>query len=367
MRILITGATGYIGSAVARALLARDHEVLGLARSTRSAAALQQAGIAPVSGDFGDPASVARAVTSSGPDAVVSTASVGSLGGDPQTFAQDRDAVDAITHALGDDGRTLIFTSGSAVFGVFAGGAATDTIYDEDAAVPLSREAFAAAAAGLHPMLAAGLGAAMSARVQTEQAVTAARGVRGIIVRPGLVYGRGGSFDLPAIIALARRHGHGVHLGSGATRQSYVHIDDLAELYCLAVERGQAGAILHGVTSEVSQRDLAAAAGRMIGVVDHTENLTVPQMLGLGAGARAGLLLTRRLPEKVLQRLQGRYAPPASVSTGISLCLNKRLSSSKTQHLLGWSPRRTDILTDVESGSYRGPSSPSSGPQRPPG
>ena len=94
---------------------------------------------------------------------MVSTASVGSLGGDGHTFAQDRDAVEAITHALGDDGRTLIFTSGSAVFGVFAGGAATDTIYDEDAAVPLSQEVFAPTAAGLHPMLAAGLGTAMSA------------------------------------------------------------------------------------------------------------------------------------------------------------------------------------------------------------
>jgi nucleoside-diphosphate-sugar epimerase len=352
MKILITGATGYIGSAVARALRNRDHEVLGLARSSRSATVLERAGITPVTGDFGDPASLARAVTSSGPDAVVSTASVGSLGGDANTFAQDRDAVDAMTHTLGNDGRALIFTSGSAVFGVFAGGAATDVIYDEDAAVPLSREVFAPATAGLHPMLATGLGAAMSARVQTEQAVTSARGVRGIVVRPGLVYGRGGSFDLPAIIALARQHGHGVHLGSGATTQGYVHIDDLAELYCLAVERAQASAILHGVTSEVSQRDLAAAAGRMIGAGDHTENLTVPQMLGLGAGARAGLLLTRRVPEHVLQRLQVRYTPPASVSTGISLCLNKRLSSSKTQHLLGWSPRRTDILTDVESGSY---------------
>jgi nucleoside-diphosphate-sugar epimerase len=352
MKILITGATGYIGGAVARALRDRDHEVLSLARSPRSAAVLQQAGIAPVTGDFGDPASVARAVTSSGPDAVVSTASVGSLGGDANTFAQDRDAVEAIRHALGNDERALIFTSGSAVFGVFAGGAATDVVYHEDAPVPLSREVFAPAAAGLHPMLAAGLGAAMSARVQTEQAVTAARGVRGVVVRPGLVYGRGGSFDLPAIIALARQHGHGVHLGSGATTQGYVHIDDLAELYCLAVERAQAGAILHGVTSEVSQHDLAVAAGRMIGAGDDTENLTVPQMLGLGAGARAGLLLTRRVPENVLQRLQARYTPPASVSTGISLCLNKRLSSSMTQHLLGWSPRRTDILTDLESGSY---------------
>ena len=276
MKILITGATGYIGGAVARALRARDHEVLGLARSPRSAGVLQQAGIAPVTGDFGDPASIARAVTSSGPDTVVSTASVGSLGGDATTFAQDRDAV---THALRNDGRTLIFTSGSAVFGVFAGGAATDVIYDEDAAVPLSREVFAPAAAGLHPMLAAGLCAAMSARVQTEQAVTAARAVRGVVVRPGLVYGRGGSFDLPAMIALARQHDHGVHLGNGATRQGYVHIDDLAELYCLAVERAQAGAILHGVTSEVSQRDLAAAAGRMIGVGDHTETSQSPRYL----------------------------------------------------------------------------------------
>jgi hypothetical protein len=102
----------------------------------------------------------------------------------------------------------------------------------------------------------------------------------------------------------------------------------------------------------VHSMDIAAAVGRMIGVGDDTENLTVPQMLDLGAGARAGLLLTRHLPDNVLQRLQARYTPPTSVSTGISLCLNKRLSSSKTQHLLGWSPRRTDILTEIESGSY---------------
>jgi len=126
-------------------------------------------------------------------------------------------------------------------------------------------------------------------------------------------------------------------------------VEPAARLPCLP---SFSSAILHGITSEVSQRDLAAAAGRMIGAGDDTENLTVPQMLDLGAGARAGLLLTRRLPDNVLQRLQARYTPPTSVSTGISLWLNKRLSSSKTQHLLGWSPRRTDILTKIESGSY---------------
>jgi hypothetical protein len=57
-------------------------------------------------------------------------------------------------------------------------------------------------------------------------------------------------------------------------------------------------------------------------------------------------------PDNVLQRLQARYTPPTGVSTGTSLCLNKRLCSSKTQHLVGWSPRRTDILTEIESRSY---------------
>jgi len=75
---------------------------------------------------------------------------------------------------------------------------------------------------------------------------------------------------------------------------------------------------------------------------DRGQIKTAPQMLDLGAGARAGLLLTRHLPDNVLQRLQARYTPPTGVSTGTSLCLNKRLCSRKTQHLVGWSPRRTD-------------------------
>jgi len=88
---------------------------------------------------------------------------------------------------------------------------------------------------------------------------------------------------------------------------------------------------------------------------DRGQIKTAPQMLDLGAGARAGLLLTRHLPDNVLQRLQARYTPPTGVSTGTSLCLNKRLCSSKTQHLVGWSPRRTDILTEIESGLLHQP------------
>ncbi|MDT5119753.1 MAG: hypothetical protein QOE30_5492, partial [Mycobacterium sp.] len=220
MKILVTGATGYIGSAVATALVARGHEVLGLARSEQSAAKLRQIGLAPVMGDFADSPSLANAIIASDVDAVVSTASVGASQGDnADTFARDRAAVRAMQEALGSSGKALVFTSGSAVFGVFNGGDATEAVYGEDAALPLPEEVFAPRSARVYPMLVAGLGEAMAARVETEHVVLADPGVRGIVVRPGLVYGNGGSLDIPAVISMARANGRGAHLGKGATRQ----------------------------------------------------------------------------------------------------------------------------------------------------
>src|ERR1700722_6908846 len=193
MRVLVTGATGYIGSAAAKALVDRGHEVLGLARSERSAAKLGHLGLDAVMGDFGDSSSLANAIAPSDVDAVVSTASVGASQGDnADTFARDRAAVRVMQEALGSTGKALVFTSGSAVFGVFNGGEATEVVYGEDAAVPLPEEVFAPRSARVYPILAAGLGEAMAARVETEQVVLADPGVRGIVVRPGLVYGNGG-------------------------------------------------------------------------------------------------------------------------------------------------------------------------------
>ena len=353
MKVLVTGATGYIGSAAAKALHARGHEVLGLARSERSAAKLRQMGLDAVMGDFGDSSSLAHAIATSDVDAVVSTASVGASQGDnAETFARDRAAVRVMQEALGGTGKALVFTSGSAVFGVFNGGDATEVVYDEDAALPLPEEVFAPRSARVHPMLVAGLGEAMAARVETENVVLADPDVRGIVVRPGLVYGYGGSLDIPAVISMARANGRGAHLGAGTTRQSYVHIDDLADLYCLAVERAPQGAILHGVVDDVNHRDLAAAVSRMIGAGDQTDSFTLDQMLGLNTVAKLGLQLTKRLPSSINRKLGRAFTPPPTFGTGISLCLNKRLSSDKTRDLLRWSPSRTDILEDVEFGSY---------------
>jgi nucleoside-diphosphate-sugar epimerase len=212
MKILITGATGYIGGAVAEALLARGHHVLALARSPRSADRLRGRGLEPVGGDFSDPASLHAAITHSRPDAVVSTASLGASRGDTAaTFARDRDAVRAMQQALAVSGAALIFTSGSAVFGTFNSGHATQAVFDEDSHLPLPTTTFAPPDAGVPAMLVAGFGQAMAARVETEQTVLADTHVRGIVVRPGLVYGRGGSLDIPTLIARARARGRAGH------------------------------------------------------------------------------------------------------------------------------------------------------------
>jgi nucleoside-diphosphate-sugar epimerase len=353
MKVLITGATGYIGRAAAEALLARGHRVLALARSTRSADTARSRGLEPVEGDFSELASLHTAITQSRPDAVVSTASVGASGGDTAaTFARDRDAVRAMQEALAAFGGALIFTSGSAVFGIFNSGRATHTVFDEDAHLPLPTTTFAPPDAQVPAMLVAGFGRAMAARVETEQTVLADPRVRGVVVRPGLVYGRGGSLDIPALIARARARGRAGHWGPGTTTQSFVHVDDLAQLYCLAVEHAPRGAILHATIDDVTQRELARAVSRMLGAGDHTDSLTLGDMLDMDTATRLGLSLAGRLPAPLRRGIAGRLAPPAGVRSGMSLVVNKRLSSNKTRQQTGWTPGRRDILDDIEYGSY---------------
>jgi nucleoside-diphosphate-sugar epimerase len=153
-----------------------------------------------------------------------------------------------------------------------------------------------------------------------------------------LVYGRGGNSDLRSLIDRARKEGRAGHWGSGGTTQSYVHVDDLAELFGLAAELAPHGAILHGVAADVTQRDLARAINRMIGTDEHTDSLSLLQMLGIAAGA--------------MGNIGPSFTPPPSAASGISLSLNKRLSSDKTRELLNWSPKRNDVGDDIAFGSY---------------
>jgi nucleoside-diphosphate-sugar epimerase len=143
------------------------------------------------------------------------------------------------------------------------------------------------------------------------------------------------------LIDRARQKGRAGHWGSGGTTQSYVHVEDLAELFCLAAELAPHGAILHGVTADVTQRELAQAINRMIGTNQDTESLSLLQMLGIDAGTAGNI--------------DASFTPPPSAASGMSLSLNKRLSSDKTRNLLDWSPTRTDIGDDIAFGSYANP------------
>ena len=325
MKILVTGATGFIGAAVARKLSALGHQVTALSRSEAATEKLRAAGLTPVPGDFADPASLAAPAATA--DAIVSTASIGQVEGTPQSFAQDRDAVAAMTAAIAGSGKPLIFTSGSAIFGVFTTGEASPTVFREDHPVPLPASVFAPSEAEVPAPFIAGFGGAMAPRAETETAVMDAAGIRGIAIRPGLVYGAGDGYDVLNLIALAKAHRRSrpsSRRSRRRARQGYVHIDDLVELYVLALERAPAGAMLHAVTDEIALGDLATAVSRLVGAGGRTEALSLMEMFARGGGG------------------------------GVSLSVNKRLASEKTRKILDWSPTRYDILEDAEHGSYPG-------------
>src|SRR6266478_6305092 len=320
MKILVTGATGFIGGAVARKLLQQGHQVVAMSQTEDAFAKLRAAGMTPVIGDFANPASLAAPVTEV--DAVVSLASIGQIEGTPESFAKDRDAVAVMIEAAGDAGKPFICTSGSAIFGVFTKGEASPTIFDEDHPVPLPASVFAPPAAEVPPLFIDAFGGAMAPRAETETTVLKAAGVRGIVIRPGLVYGEGRGYDLPNLIALTKKHGAAPHLGAGGVRQGYVHIDDLVRLYVLALERALAGTMLHAVTDEIALGDLATAVSRLVGAGGRTEALSLMEMYARGRGS------------------------------GVSLSVNKRLASEKTRKAVDWTPTRSDILEDTEHGSY---------------
>src|SRR5258705_9386332 len=142
MKVLVTGATGYLGAVAAEALVTRGHQVLGLARSERSANALRKRGIEPVGGDFGESVSLANAVRDARPDVVVSTASVGGASGDQAAFARDGEAGRAMRGGLLGHGGAPGFTQGAPGFGGFNGRGATRPRLDEKTPLALPASGF---------------------------------------------------------------------------------------------------------------------------------------------------------------------------------------------------------------------------------
>jgi nucleoside-diphosphate-sugar epimerase len=203
MNVFVTGATGYIGTAVTEKLRAAGHRVAGLARSDASAAKLAQMGAEAVRGELRDTEIIAQAASRA--DAVIHLAMEMSADA-PQL---DAGVIDAVLGALRGSGKTFVYTSGIWVMGSTGG-----KVVDETTAVNPT------------PLVAW--------RPGHEDRVRHAEGVHGVVIRPGMVYGREGGI-IGGFAASARRNGVVQIVGNGENRWPLVHVDRLADLYVLAL------------------------------------------------------------------------------------------------------------------------------------
>ena len=295
MRIFVTGATGFIGSALVPELIHAGHQVLGLARSDAAARSLAAAGAQVHRGDVEDLDSLrSGAVTS---DGVIHTGFIHDFARFKEVCEIDRRAIEALGTALVGTDRPLIITSGAALV-------APGQIVIEDMAPTLDSTAMP--------------------RVASEEAAqaVAARGVRLSIVRLSpSVHGEGDHGFLPILISLAREKGMSAYVGEGLNRWTAVHRLDAAHLFRLAIEQDSPGARYHGVAEEgIAFRDIAEAIGR---------RLNVP--------------VVAQSPEEAADHF-GWFAHFAG--------LDCPASSKLTQDRLGWSPAQPSLLADLEGGSY---------------
>jgi nucleoside-diphosphate-sugar epimerase len=296
MRVFVTGATGFIGSAVVRELLDAGHQVTGLARSDRGATSLAAAGAEVRRGALEDLDSLRAGAAAA--DGVIHTAYIHdfSENNDAAAYARvDRLAIEALGETLAGSGRPLVVAAGVPV--PAPGGVTTE----EDAAPD----------APDYP------------RVSEPAALPFAdRGVRVSVVRlPPSVHGEGDHGFVPALIGIARAKGLSAYVGDGTNHWAAVHRLDAARLFRLAMEDAPAGARLNGVGDEgVPFRDIAEAIGRHL-------NLPAGSVSAGEAAGHFGLF-------------------------GLFASIDVTASSALTQKWLGWHPGHPGLIADLDEGHY---------------
>ncbi|WP_233804750.1 NAD-dependent epimerase/dehydratase family protein [Paraburkholderia sp. HP33-1] len=290
MRVLVTGATGLIGGAVARRLMAGGHEVVGLARSEMSASKLTGEGFAVTQGDLADSASVASAARAV--DAVIHAASPN----DQNTAAYDKAATRSIIEALRGTGKRFVYTSGCLIYG-----STGDTPATEDSPLnpvelvrwrqELEDEVLAAATAGVHPS----------------------------VIRPGWVYGNWGGATM-MMYGTAKEYGVARFVGDGRNRWSTVHADDLADLYAFSLERAPVSSVFNGVHGTATPLiEIARAASEAAGAEGRVEAWPLDE-------ARQSL---------------GAFAD--------AITCDQVVSGEKAKRELDWRPSRRSIVEELRS------------------
>lgn len=286
MKIFLTGATGYIGSAVARALSAAGHDVTGL---VRTGSALAATGIRPFVGDLADPGRLAAEAART--DATIHTA----FRWAPEGPGLDAAFADAVLSALAGTGKMFLYTSGTWVMGN------TKTGADEES--PLAPP----------PVV------AWRPPVERKVIEGAGRGIRTVVIRPARVYGRGGKC-FEGFYTSARETGAALVVGPGENHWSFVHVDDLADLYVRAL-----GAVAGSV--------FIAASGPALRVSE------IARAVSRAAGAE-GRIRTTSVEEAV--RLFGPVAQ--------ALVLDQQVSGRKAERVLEWRPKVPPVMDEIEHG-----------------
>jgi nucleoside-diphosphate-sugar epimerase len=307
MRVFVTGASGWIGSAVVDELLGSGHEVIGLARSDESAAAIVAVGAQAHRGSLDDLESLRTGAADS--DGVIHLAfnhELAFTGSFKGAADADRLAIETFADVLAGSDRPLVIASGT--LGLSVDGIATEL---DGHGIETQTQV---AAHGEGPRT----------RLETAEftLALASRGIRSSVVRlPPTNHGDGDSGFIATLIGIARDKGVAGYLGDGSNRWPAVHRLDSAHLFCLAVENAPAGSTLHAVADEgVPFRDIAGVMGRHL-------NVPVAAIPAESAGEHFTWL---------------------AGFVGI----DNPTSSAITRELLSWEPTRPGLIEDLDEGHY---------------
>jgi len=295
MRVFVTGATGFIGTAIVQELIGAGHHVIGLARSDANAQALIAAGAEVHRGDIEDLDSLRSGAKES--DGVIHAGFIHDFSRFKEVCEADRRAIQAIGEALAGSERPFIVTSGTAL--VSPGKLATENIIPH-------------ADSSVHP------------RIASEEAAdaVAALGVRVSVLRLSpSVHGDGDHGFVPMLIDIARKKGTSAYVGDGQNRWTAIHRLDAAHLYRLALEEATIGTRFHGVAEEgIAFKDIAKTIGK---------HLNIP--------------VVSISPEEAADHF-GWFTGFAS--------LDIPASSKVTQEKLKWHPVHPKLIADIAQGSY---------------